>query len=261
MAESVVYLGNIYVLETSRAYRREVLRYLDLMSSTRSGMTLMKHINKTGRWLLIEPFRPDKTDPVNAYAWAKDEKDSRPENYTYMHEMELPNKRKIKYVAGVGTGRGSETYVDYHPATWRQREKNMGGIGVGAGPAEILFHEMTHAYRMQRGLSVDDPVPNYPQFDDVEEFYAILAANVYRSERGFTHLRTDHWGFKKQGAYLSYPAFFYDEFRDLINKWFADDRAFCLAMADVDAKFNPFQYAAVDLGLRTYLPYAMRLPA
>jgi len=38
------YLGNIWVLETSVAYQREVARYLDLIRTTNAGNTLFKYI-------------------------------------------------------------------------------------------------------------------------------------------------------------------------------------------------------------------------
>ena len=46
---------------------------------------------------------------------------------------------------------------------------------------------------MQAGLlRYRDKVPDDPDMDSIEEYFAILAANVYRSERGFTKMRANH---------------------------------------------------------------------
>lgn len=42
-------------------------------------------------------------------------------------------------------------------------------------------------YRMQCGLARNDKVTGHEKMDNIEEFYANLAANVYRSDRGFHH--------------------------------------------------------------------------
>jgi len=53
------------------------------------------------------------------------------------------------------------------------------------GPDEVLFHEMVHAGRL---LGHDDGS------DDEEEYFAILIANIYISEKGksFSSLRRTH---------------------------------------------------------------------
>ena len=67
---------------------------------------------------------------------------------------------------------------------------------------------------MQCGLARDDKVAGQQRMDNIEEFYAILAANVYRSDRGFSALRTDHWGFQRLKRAESYPEVFYDTFKE-----------------------------------------------
>lgn len=255
------YLGNIWVLETSVAYRREVARYLDLIRTTNAGNTLFKYINQRPQWMLIMPFHPTQKDPVNAYAYPVpgSESDSYAKYSFMMTPFKLPNGVTIEIPSGIGTGKGSMVYLDFHPATWRQRIKNTGGIAPGTGPGEILFHEMIHGYRMQCGLARDDKIAGHKQMDNIEEFYAILAANVYRSDRGFTSLRTDHWGFERLKKTESYPEVFYDTFKKEIDDWFSKQRAFCLDMARVPAKFNPFRQAAVSLGLMNAPLTPMRL--
>jgi hypothetical protein len=259
--QSKQYLNNIWILETSSAYRHEVIRYLDLIRTTSAGKTLFHYINQRPQWMLIMPFHPTAKDPMNAYAYPKQgsEADSYAKYAFMMTPFKLPNDVTIEIPTGVGTGKGSMVYVDYHPATWRQRIKNTGGIAPGSGPGEVLFHEMVHGYRMQCGLMRDDKVAGHPQMDNIEEFYAILAANVYRSDRGFTALRTDHRGFERLKSTDSYPEVFYETFKKQIDDWFDRQHPFCLDMARVPAKFNPFRQAAIARGFMTAPLTPMRL--
>ena len=68
--------------------------------------------------------------------------------------------------------------------------------GPGTQPDELLLHEMTHGLRHMVGLRMRRNVPFQRSYDTFEELYAILAANIYRSERGRTDLRADHHGFQ-----------------------------------------------------------------
>jgi len=246
------YLQNIWILETSVAYRREVARYLDLMRTTRSGRILCNYINSRSTWMLIMPFQPTAKEPVNAYAQPVNDADSAPQYYLMLQDLVLPNKMVIKVpsAAGLGTGRGSSVWVAYHPATWRQLIKNAHMIPAGAGPAQVLLHEMTHGMREMYGmLRLSDAVPENARMDDIEEFYAILAANIYGSERGMTSMRADHWGHARLNARLSDPAVYYQTYKKEIDTWFREQQAYCLDMARIRTKFNPLREAAVALRL------------
>ena len=159
-----------------------------------------------------------------------------------------------------GTGKGSRVDVIYHPATWHQLNKNVGHIPPGAGPGELLFHEMIHGYREQAGLlRYRDKVAGEVEMTSVEEFYAIVAANVYRSERGFTKLRADHWGFNPIKGNLTSQASYYQHYKSYMDTWFSEQKELCLDLARAPAKFNPFREAAVELKLMTGPAISMRL--
>jgi hypothetical protein len=191
--------------------------------------------------MTIIPFKPTPTSPVNASANPADPADAMPDGYQ-----------------GVGTGRGTAVTIEYHPANLRQLNQNMGRIAPGAGPGEALFHEMVHGYRQQRGQAL-----NIDKFgaEPAEEFYAVLASNVYRSERGFTQLRAA-WSTRMAplAQSLSDSELYYEEFKTPIEQWFATDRGFCLDAATANARFNPFQAAAIALGLLKAPGVSMRLP-
>lgn len=241
MAPAVKYLGNIVIGPESTAYQQEVRRYLDLIRTTETGRSLFRHINLRPTSMTIVPFVPTKEVPVNASA--------DPDNF---HDA-MPIGHQ-----GVGTGKGTAVVIKYHPATFRQLNKNLGYIPAGGGPGEALFHEMVHGYRQQRGI-----VLNQVNFGDdpADEFYAVLASNVYRSERGFTQLRAS-WRtrFTPMAKHMADSEFFYEDFKAEIDQWFAVDRAFCMDVARVKTRFNPFQAAAISLGLMKAPGVPMRLP-
>lgn len=263
MAEAKNYQGNIWIFEKSVAYHREVRRYLKLIQTTHAGRALIGAINAKSKWMLIAPFRPTKDDPVNAYAYPQNETrlDARPTSYKETVTFNVPILGPITLETGRGTGKGSFVYVDFHPATWTERAARAGGIAPGAGPGEILFHEMLHGYRMLSGLLSDDKVTSNPDMDDIEEFFAILGANIYRSERGFSKIRASHHGFTAIRDALRFDDAYYDEYKGEIDRWFNEQRTFCLSLAQSSAQFNPLREAAIQKGLMTHPATSMRLPA
>jgi hypothetical protein len=158
----------------------------------------------------------------------------------------------------IGTGAGIDVELNYHPAAFRQIIKNTGRIAPGFGPGEALYHELVHAQRSMAGLFLDENVPEHWNMDSFEEFCGILAANMYRSARGFTTFRYDHrvkddkapWrgGIDLPGE-LADPRRYYQAFKPEIVKWFNTQRAFCVALAESCAPFNPMAVAADDLGI------------
>jgi hypothetical protein len=262
MAKAVKYVGNIYVWESSTAYRREVEHYLNLIRTTKAGEVLVKHIGLKPYWMLISPYKPTKDDPVNAYAIGRSAADSAPPGYVAdTIKITVPHFGTLELPSTIGTGKGSVVDVFYHPATWNQLNKNTGSISPGTGPGEILYHEMVHGYREQSGLlQYRDQVADDPDMDSIEEFFAIMASNVYRSERGFTRLRASHHGYSQVKKELRSPDNYYENYKPLVDKWFGEQKGYCLDMARTPAKFNPFREAAIALGHMKAPSVSMRLP-
>jgi hypothetical protein len=157
-----------------------------------------------------------------------------------------------------GTGDGADVELDYHPAAFEEIMKKTGRVPIGMGPGEALYHELVHAQRMMAGALLNDNVPEQWNMDDFEEFCAILAANMYRSARGFTRLRLDHhvlsdrapWrGATELPPELADSQRYFEAFKPEIVKWFNNQRGFCLALAGSCAAFNPMAVAARSLGL------------
>ena len=98
-----------------------------------------------------------------------------------------------------GTGHGSAVRLLYSPRL------------IAPGPAvhnreATLVHELTHALRMMHGLLDKTEIASLWQFDDAEEFIAILVENVFRSGLGWP-LRANHAGH----AEMRVPATFFED--------------------------------------------------
>jgi hypothetical protein len=238
------------IMDRSAAYRHEVLRYIKLIQTTHAGRTLFKYIGMKNA-LIIVPYWPSKEgDPLNAYADAANYQAAYGPKAMLMSPVKSPNFGTVMVPNGyLGTGGGSFVTLKYHPAMFRQLVKNRGRIDPGDGPGEVLYHELVHAMRMMLGKFVRTTVVADVHMDDFEEFTAILAANIYRSERGFTHFRTNHAGFVALPPELSTSEGYAHKFHDAIEMWFHNQQDFCLELAHTNTAFNPLKVVAKDLRL------------
>jgi len=254
------YSKNLFIHNDHVPYRTEVSRYLDLIQTTHAGRVLIRYLGKSpqGRTVRIVPFKPKPNDRINAYARASNDANSYAKHHPVMQTINLGQFSVMMPNGTFGTGRGSDVVVEYHPATFRQLNVNMRRIQPGAGPGEVLYHELIHALRMSWGLFIRSSVVEHLHMDNFEEFCAIVAANIYRSERGFNQLRLDHRGLQPVASGLADPAVYYRRFQSSFEDWFRSQREFCLQLAASPAQFNPLRHAASSLGLT--IPVPMRLP-
>lgn len=253
------YDGRILVLEDPLAYRHEVERYLNLIATTYTGRLLFRYINMRYRHVLIIPYVPAHNPDgyINAAASADDFKGAYGSGMPINGVWTIPGYGKITIPTWVGTGHGSTVTLKFHPAIFRQLNANQGYIAAGAGPGEILFHEMIHALRQVYGVMMDVPIVEDRAMDNFEEFCAVSASNVYRSERGFHVLRSNHEGFTALKTAETDPELYAQKFAKHLERWFGQQRSFCLEMAASQAKFNPFKFTAYSLGLSPPTPMAL----
>lgn len=153
----------------------------------------------------------------------------------------------------VGTGKGSDSMVFFTPSIYTVDH------GPGSLGDEVLLHEMVHALRETMGmhhgiLTVHNPVDKC--YDNDEEFYAILVANIYMSEKtkNCQRLCANHHplrvGSKVEMSNLLFtgrvddfadPKIFYREYRDDLRDFCKEMSSFTLSLADVSAPFNPLR--------------------
>ena len=162
-----------------------------------------------------------------------------------------------------GTGRGSDSWIfltpqDYYPYA------NVPGLA----PDEALLHELVHALRDTRGQSrcVAVPPPAYlrrlsapaqrkysQEYENIEEFLAIVIANIYRSENQRPGLRTDDGNPLEPGSapVLAYP---FTDAEKFYGYWSAQLDGLCRQMlrlfihlANVPAAWNPIRYSVMSV--------------
>ncbi|OAI54568.1 hypothetical protein AYO44_03220 [Planctomycetaceae bacterium SCGC AG-212-F19] len=89
----------------------------------------------------------------------------------------------------LGTGVGADAFIFFRRQDWD------GSDGPATLPDEVLFHEMVHALRIMGGKSCYRLPVGLRQYQTEEEFFAILLANIYISEKAqgaAVPLRADH---------------------------------------------------------------------
>ena len=127
----------------------------------------------------------------------------------------------------LGSGSGSNVCVYF---TSQDHLKEL--TSPGGRPDEVLLHELVHALRMAQGRSLCLFMPD--NYDTIEEFYAILIANIYRSECGYRTLRASHFG--KTNLAETDDGRFYAAYKDKIDP-------FVTQMATVCRRSLPFVVA------------------
>jgi hypothetical protein len=109
----------------------------------------------------------------------------------------------------------------------------------------VLLHELVHALRKLQGKENSVPLDAtyIPQFNDSEEWVAILVENVYQSAKGRTDFRGAHDSHTKLKPPENTSEGFLDNpgHRSLMNKLYYSWRPVFGELAGVAAKFNPFR--------------------
>jgi hypothetical protein len=212
-----------------------------------SSQAVLQQIVQSGKNVLIRPAQPG-TDHAEAvvgidsfdYA-ARDwpgatPKDSPPLSCGAISGDPIFRKGDGWDPSRVGTGAGSNVCIYF---TAEDHLKDL--MAPGGRPDEILLHELVHALRMTRGLFFCTYL--LEDYDSVEEFYAILIANIYRSECGKASLRANHRDFTNLAD--TDEARFYVKYKDKIDS-FVDEpkmKELCHSIAAVQCRFNPIRRA------------------
>ena len=121
----------------------------------------------------------------------------------------------------------------------------------GWGPDEVLFHEMVHAARLLGfdSYRADAKVRErmiHDGYDDEEEYFAVLVANIYISEKGkpYTSLRKGH-GLADphlKESEVEPMAFLFEDYNyELIDAFCDQHPKIAPMIADAPAKFNPIR--------------------
>jgi hypothetical protein len=255
-------------------YQYFVVQRLDQIMQTGTGRALLKAIFETGQQkskdITIIPYEGDDD---NAYAMPLDGiagRDASPAGSPlYQGGEDDPktpdyDEREQADLIWHGTGLGSSVALHYNPeftdgvpACPRDGKTTVGPCKLLLGAADEkddqLLHELVHAMREMRGQMSLVPTQN-KQWENEEEFFAILVTNIYVSEKGQKILRATHHDMSRLDPDLSTSEKFLAkggtnlsrdqlEVRRLVAKLISQDWGMCCSIAQsvVKAEFNPIR--------------------
>ena len=209
-------------LRAQDAYEQKVLRILDEIHRTKTGLAVFTAILRQGPFfnITIKPyfFDPAREFEINKSKQSLKNQPGTLEDYHQKRIRELeeeelasppgayakPSGRPVGVVDQLGRKGERETaLVRFTPANWTYNPINVAlGIGIppsfgpGSQPDEVLLHELVHALRYTAGLNNDKrKVPFQKKYDNFEEWIAILITNIYHSECGRKYRRSNHHSF------------------------------------------------------------------
>ena len=184
-------LVEIYQLH-ARQHFESVKPWLDQIRTRFSGLALLAEIAASQDYdVLILPYRGKGDNAEAGFGSVDDEIDGTargaPLQPIWNPFEEDPDPRR-------GTGAGADSLVRFTPGIFTGARLSK----PGNAPDEVLFHELVHSSRALRG--VQDEGYADQDYDDQEEFIAIVIANIYLSEKGQQVLLGDHDNKPLQGV-------------------------------------------------------------
>jgi hypothetical protein len=219
-----------------KSYEEQIEKVLGKVGGFEVGVAVFNEIRKAGK--KTGKFQPyvDNSDLVNADVWSDDVPGA---NATGM-----PLYIKNKQINGSGMGTGSDVNIDYSQDLWGVFSNAPRGANVPTGPAsaddEVLIHELVHAGRQMNGLRYGMPVSG--DYDNEEEYLAVVVANIYLSNKKLTRFRANHTGhdaLKDPDHFLDSKASNLDP-RTLLERLYLSQRTLYDALAALNDKITPF---------------------
>lgn len=215
-------------------YENGVRKALDMIKETRSGQRLLEAIRNP---ITIVPMDDPTED--GAYARADDPRKAA--------EKGTPLKAQNSFgpVTVFAIGGGSSATIGFSPDTWtpgnhhyrnKWRKWNMLRGDAGQTADEVLFHELVHAVRMTHGKLNKNPMGD--DYDEHDEFCAILLANIYISEKG-GKLRSSHRAYHELAIDNKFPSEIYTRYTSPIEMCCRELPELTRKLAEVDCPFNP----------------------
>lgn len=213
-----------------------------LLSKYTSYWVMKEVFAKTPKRVTLEPLREEDTTPppdipkewINPMDFqCKAKVDPSDLQKATKSGMQVGDNEKVK-----GLGTGSDAVLRINP--WNYH--NVGGkcpVAPGRGGDEILLHEMVHALSSLMGKLANTAVGPL-DYTNLEEFTAIVIANVYSSETK-RPLRADHGGFDLLKPALSTSQAFYDKYKDYLQQVVRNHPNLTKKLAEATGiPFNPF---------------------
>lgn len=244
MNHYTLYRPRLYLASDHPPYRREVELQLARICATQSGKLLIAAIGLGAKNVRIRPSFNGPFFPFQDVVKQSDYPDALEaavHSYNW-YEIGYGQNVMVPDALRIGTGRGAETVVEFHPAGFLEAARRRSAKSAGQTPDVVLLHELTHAMRGARGLQNNRSMYGDLSMSNYEEFCALLVENVYRSERK-QKLRLSHGSRPATDAQADSDFEFYKRYAPDIDHWHDVQGDFFRAMAGVPSTFNPFRAA------------------
>jgi len=254
-------------------YRRSVEEQLTKIKRNPVGSIIVNGITGGERALFITPYT--KADQPNAETIADKTQAAAPKGVSggygkdqagwFRGHLDDPDtiitdERYDKYPVGKGkgTGEGSDVQIGF--------SVNAGSsTGPGSQPDELLCHELVHALRMTQGKFNPIPTDDKNEYDNEEDFLAVVTTNVYMSANNKLELRADHNDFTvlkpplntSDGFLISGKNHNRKSNLELMKIYNLVWQPTFSALSAVPAKFNPFRALKLLLGTSPDAAYSV----
>ena len=250
-------------------HRNSVTGFLNDFTHTGSGRALLAELGRSHRSITVMPhWHHFIALPGEGYRNASARGIQAGQALSHVTDG-IPNDDRDAYAKGAliktivggetGTGKGANAMVYYSAGAFtdprfidgRMTDPMVGSAGFQADV--VLYHELAHATRITDGKETSVPVGGRPNFEDIEEYFATVLANIYLSEsrrdaaplRGVYAVPTHP---KDGRSEMQNPDTFYDNAdglsippRELMDTFLATQPKFYedLRLLSTPPKFNP----------------------
>jgi hypothetical protein len=230
-------------------HAKQVIDQLTAIWTQRTGKALQVEIARNHFSLKITPywvhhlgidlssgsFDPDPDFSFNSQPVADDWAGATPQGKPVLDADGNPQKI-------VGTQAGSGVFLYYSP--WLYGPNGTAHkTGPGTDPDESLYHELVHCSRLMKGVFYASGVDS--NYDNAEEYLAIVLANIYMSEKWKPKLRNDH----HTHSVLEHPEQFLDNYqsvslspRSLLDIFKRTQPEFFDALAQIEPRPGQFNF-------------------
>lgn len=139
----------------------------------------------------------------------------------------------------IGTGAGSGVPLRYSIGVFSHNRH--GGFHAD----EVLFHELTHAYRYLRGH--DEALPVNGMYPNLEEFWATVLTNIYISAKGASLPLRGAYNFDidltdtPPGPWTTPTDWLLANYRSWLNQLSSEEPELCRQLAGLHCTYNPLR--------------------
>jgi hypothetical protein len=179
-------------------FETQVAGVLDQIRDSQTGQVLLREIMSApmGKQIRIIPFplNDARSVPSSEEGASPSGQQLRfPGDLRGTDEVEQAGQRRFDSLNRplLGTGEGANVTIHYHPLTWLLSSFRTGLVG-NLMPDDVLVHELVHALRMMSGMVLPinlNVLDHTRRWGNTEEFYGVLVANIYISERNSVERR------------------------------------------------------------------------